>query len=409
MLGEPAVGGLWGPPCAPVASLGLSICFFVQAPRRVQWASVSRKVWAREARHKDPSRISLPAFRDVGIQVDPEPEENLSEDPGEVSWELATALHQLLVECPVVWERPSMVAFRRIIAELGVELELCLVEAEVGVAGNHVPGLATSLAEHGINLAQEVELTGEAWNMDLLAMAMINGPAEARRAGWGTMEATWGQVGLEREACQVACELGPVNMGDLDVVATDPVEAAVVGETEVGVAGHHVPSLANSLAEHVTELSQEVELAGEEAMRGGLQVLLLDPNSGGGGPVVMEEASGMVVTKREAIQVGLQEAGPLIEVVSREVVTRGVVTRGACQVSCELGPRNMGVLDIVVVGPVETAVVGGTEVGVAGNHVTREVVTREVVTREVVPRDVVAREAVIQAVLQDAGPLRSPE
>ena len=52
---------------------------------------------------------------------------------------------------------------------------------------------------------------------------MMNSPAEAQRARLGTLEATWGQDGLEQEVCELACERGPGNM------------VALVGGTEIGV------------------------------------------------------------------------------------------------------------------------------------------------------------------------------
>ena len=125
-----------------------------------------------------------------------------------------------------------------------------------------------------VTLEQEAHLGAravEAWNMDLLAVAMMNGPAEARKARWGTMEAAWGQFGLKREVCQGACDLGPGNMKVLDVVVMDPAETAVVDGTEVGVFGNHVTGLANSLAGPGIELAQEVELTGGKAIQVGLQ------------------------------------------------------------------------------------------------------------------------------------------
>ena len=144
----------------------------------------------------------------------------MSEEPGEVCRELVTAFQQLLLEQPAVY-RSGMAALRQILAGHGVELDLCRSEATFGAAGHHNTGLATSLAKHGIELAQDAELeqvgeqdgvctgeqdrvcTRESWAVDLLGVAMVVGPAEAQGDKLGTIETVWDQGGLEREGCGV--------------------------------------------------------------------------------------------------------------------------------------------------------------------------------------------------------------
>ena len=276
--------------------------------------------------------MSPPAFRKVSVQVDPEPEEIVPEEPEQVCWELALSFHRLLVEVPAVW-LPS----GTLLLSLGLCWSCVGRRLRFKSLATKVASPVNSLAEQGIEMAQEVALTKDGAMQGELQAPLLEtdaggeGPVVMEEAfsGWG--DSVMHEQEVHLGTCQVACELGQGSMG------------ALVGGTEVGVTDPHV-------AEHRTELAQEVELAGEEALLNCLRALLLDTHAGGKGP----------------------DSWPLMEVVARAVVTREVIIR---------------------------EMEGGTEAGVADSHVIREVVTKEVVTRELV----------IQAVLQDAGPLRSPE
>ena len=127
------------------------------------------------------SKDSLPACRDNHTQVVPEPLD-------QVVWlELAAAIGTLSLVDPVVWERPSLFAFRTVVAGFGVELTQEILDlVDMARWSDQVDLEREEWSEEG---SEEGSCNPGAvvWGPEVLDLAMLAYPAEAELSGEGTV------------------------------------------------------------------------------------------------------------------------------------------------------------------------------------------------------------------------------